>query len=317
MLWLTVPLAFIIDLLIGDPAFMPHPVQIIGRAISWLEKILRPRVSTPGSQRWSGCLLAAVIPGTVYAIVFGLCFLAGRIHSVLGLLVSVWLISTTISARGLREVGCSVYRHLVNGELEPARRVVDGIVGRDTVDINEQEMVRATVETIAENIVDGVIAPIFFAFIGGAPLAMAYRAINTLDSMVGYKNERYIDFGRASARLDDVANFIPARITGLLIIIAALMLRYSPVNAAKAMLRDSDKHPSPNSGIPEAGVAGALGVRLGGTNYYEGIPSVRPFMGRPLRALGYADIKHAIKFVYLTGALAVLGGSLVCKVFNI
>lgn len=313
MLWLTVPLAFIVDLLIGDPAFMTHPVQIIGRAISWLERILRSRASSPGGERWLGCLLAVIIPGTVYAIVFGVCYLAGLIQSVLGFLVSVWLISTTISARGLREVGCSVYRHLANGEPEAARRVVDGIVGRDTGDINEQEMVRATVETIAENIVDGVIAPIFFAFIGGAPLAMAYRAVNTLDSMVGYKNERYINFGRASARLDDAANYIPARITGLLIIIAALMLRLNPLDAARAILRDSGKHPSPNSGIPEAGVAGALGVRLGGTNYYEGIPSVRPFMGRPLRVLGNEDIKHAIKFVYLTGLLAVLFGSIVCK----
>jgi len=179
--------------------------------------------------------------------------------------------------------------------------------------MNGQEIVRATVETIAENIVDGVIAPIFFAYIGGAPLAMTYRAINTLDSMVGYKNARYINFGWASARLDDVANYIPARITGVLIIMAAVMLRLSPVNAAAAMFRDSKKHPSPNSGIPEAGVAGALGIRLGGTNYYEGIPSVRPFLGRPLKELSYDYIKPAIKFVYLTGILAVLLGSIVYK----
>lgn len=313
MLWLIVPLAFIIDLLWGDPAFIPHPVQIIGRAITGLERILRPRVRSPRIERWAGCRLAVIIPGAVYAVTFGLCFLTGRIHSNFGFIVSVWLISTTISARGLRDVGCSVYRHLADGEPEQARQVVDGIVGRDTEDINEQEMIRATVETIAENIVDGVIAPIFFAYIGGAPLAMTYRAINTLDSMVGYKNDRYIHFGWASARLDDVANFIPARITGLLIIIAALILRFNPVEATKAMLRDSGKHPSPNSGIPEAGVAGALGVRLGGTNYYEGIPSVRPFMGESLKALSYEDIKYAIKFVYLTGILAVLLGSMVYK----
>lgn len=308
---MTVVLAFFIDLLIGDPACIAHPVQIMGRAITGSERILRSRASSPGSERWAGCLLAIIIPGVVYAISFGLCFLASRIHNGLGVLVAIWLISTTISARGLRDVGRSVYRHLANGEPEAARRVVDGIVGRDSGHMNEQEMVRATVETLAENIVDGVIAPIFFAFIGGAPLAMAYRAINTLDSMVGYKNDRYLNFGWASARLDDVANYIPARITGIFIIIAAFILRVRPLDAARAILRDSGKHPSPNSGIPEAGVAGALGVRLGGTNYYGGVPSFRPFMGRPVKVLSYEDITNTIKFVYLTGTLAVLLGSMI------
>jgi adenosylcobinamide-phosphate synthase len=316
MLWLIVPLALLIDLVFGDPLFIPHPVKIIGRAITGLERLLRPLASSKRSERLTGCLLALIIPGTVYILTLCVCWLAGTIHHNLGNLVSAWLISTTIAARGLMDVGRSVYKYLFNGEQEQARKVVDGIVGRDTEDMNEQEMVRATVETMVENIVDAVVAPIFFAFIGGAPLAMTYRAINTLDSMVGYRNTRYLNFGWASARLDDLANYIPARITGVLIVIAAIILRRRPVNATVSIFRDSRKHPSPNSGIPEAGVAGALGVCLGGTNYYEGIPSFRPLMGVSSgNILGYDHIKQTIRFVYLTGILAVLLGSYMYKIF--
>ncbi|PKM78042.1 MAG: cobalamin biosynthesis protein CobD [Firmicutes bacterium HGW-Firmicutes-15] len=315
MLWLIVPLALLLDLVFGDPLFIPHPVKIMGRAITGLEKLLRPLARSKRSERFTGCLLALIIPGTVYVLTLWVCWAAGTIHHNLEIVLSAWLISTTIAARGLMDVGRSVYRYLFYGELEPARKVVDGIVGRDTGDMNEQEMTRATVETMAENIVDAVVAPIFFAFIGGAPLAMTYRAINTLDSMVGYRNSRYLYFGWASARLDDLVNYIPARITGVLIVIAAIILRCQPVTAAVSIFRDSGKHPSPNSGIPEAGVAGALGVCLGGTNYYEGIPSFRPLMGvSPGNILGYDHIKQTIRFVYVTAILAVLLGSYVYKI---
>ncbi len=316
MLWLIVPLALLMDLVVGDPAVIPHPVKIIGWAITRLEKFLRLFTNSPSSERMAGCILALVIPGTVYVIMFGLCWLAARIHVNLGLIVSAWFISAAIAARGLMDVGNDVYQYLSKGEPEQARKVVDGIVGRDTEAMNEPEMVRATVETMAENIVDAVVAPIFFAFLGGAPGAMAYRAINTLDSMVGYRNSRYLHFGWASARLDDLANYIPARLTGVLIVITAAILRSRPVNAAVSIWRDSGKHPSPNSGIPEAGVAGALGVALGGLNYYEGIPSLRPLMGVSAgTALGCGHIKQTIRFVWLTGILAVLLGSSMYKIF--
>ncbi|MDD2585885.1 MAG: adenosylcobinamide-phosphate synthase CbiB [Syntrophomonadaceae bacterium] len=310
MLWLIVPIALLIDLLWGDPSFIPHPVKIIGRAITAVEKFLRPLTVSKRSERFAGCFLALVIPGIVYIMTLCLCGLAGQIHHHLAILVSAWLISTTIAVRGLTDVGRLIYKYLSNGEQEQARKVVEGIVGRDTANMNEQEMVRATVETMAENIVDAVVAPIFFAFIGGAPLAMTYRAINTLDSMVGYRNDRYLNFGWASARLDDLVNYIPARITGVLIIIVAVILRYRTMNAVVSIFRDSKKHPSPNSGIPESGVAGALGISLGGTNYYDGIPSFRPLLGTPsLKGVEHDDIKKTIKFVYLTGILAVLLGS--------
>ena len=313
MLWLIVPLALLIDLIWGDPSFIPHPVKIIGWSVSRVEGFLRPLTSSSISERLAGCFLALFIPGLAYVVTFIVVFWAGLIHSHLALLVSTWLISTTIAARGLVDVGRSVFKFLENGDRNQARKVVDGIVGRDTEDMNEAEMVRATVETIAENIVDGVVAPIFFAFLGGAPLAMAYRAVNTLDSMVGYRNTRYLYFGWASARLDDLMNYIPARITGILIVIAAAILRYWPANALITILKDSQKHPSPNSGIPEAGVAGALGVQLGGVNYYEGIPSFRPYLGVPFNELNKGIIQQTIKFVYISGILAVLLGSYIYK----
>lgn len=316
MLWLIVPIAFLLDLICGDPAFIPHPVRIMGRGITAVEKFLRPLTASKRSERLAGCFLALVIPGTAYIITLCLCSLAGEIHNYVEILVSAWLISTTIAVRGLTDVGRAVYKYLSNGEQEQARKVVDGVVGRDTAKMNEEDIVRATVETMAENTVDAVVAPIFFAFIGGAPLAMTYRAINTLDSMVGYRNTRYLNFGWASARLDDLANYIPARITGVLIVIGTIILRHRTKNTVVSILRDSKKHPSPNSGIPESGVAGALGVCLGGTNYYDGIVSYSPLLGTPsLKALEHGDVKKTIKFVYLTGILAVLSGSYIYLVF--
>ena len=308
MVWLTVPLAFLIDLAVGDPAGLPHPVKFIGQAIGRLEKTLRGLTNSRRGERMAGILLAQLIPGTAWAVTWVLCYLAESIHSTVGILVSAWLISTTIAARGLVQVGNSVYINLNQEEWAKARQVVDGIVGRDTDCMDEKEMVRATVESMAENIVDGVVAPLFFAFLGGAPLAMAYRAVNTLDSMVGYRNERYRYFGWASARLDDLANYLPARITGIFIIGAAALLGYRPVNAWRAIVDDSRQHPSPNSGIPEAGVAGALGVQLGGTNYYDGLPSFRAQMGLADNELNRQTIKQVAKFVYAAGVMAVLSG---------
>lgn len=314
MLWFTVPLAFLIDLVIGDPAFLPHPVRIMGEAIARFEKFLRSFTRSSSSERIAGCCLALLIPITAYIITLGLCLLADLTNHYIGILVSTWLISTTIAARGLVDAGRSVYRHLTRGEIDKARDEVGGIVGRDTDAMEEPEIVRATVETMAENIVDGVVAPIFFALIGGAPLALTYRAVNTLDSMVGYRNSRYLHFGWASARLDDIANYIPARITGLLIVLSAALLGYPPIRVLITMLRDSAKHPSPNSGIPESGVAGALGVQLGGTNYYEGIPSFRPLLGIPYQNLDAAIIRQTAKLIYSTGILAVLSGACIYKV---
>ncbi|MEQ8200750.1 MAG: adenosylcobinamide-phosphate synthase CbiB [Syntrophomonadaceae bacterium] len=313
MAWLTVPLAFLVDLAVGDPSYLPHPVKGIGKAITRLEIFLRGLARSNRGERMAGILLAISIPAMAWAGTWVLCYLAGLIHGVVGVLVSAWFISTTIATRGLVQVGDSVYSNLAQENWARARQVVDGIVGRDTGGMDEAEMVRATVETMAENIVDGVVAPLFFAFLGGAPLAMAYRAINTLDSMVGYRNERYLYFGWASARLDDLANYLPARITGVFIVLAAALLGYHPVNSLRVIISDSRKHPSPNSGIPEAGVAGALGVQLGGTNYYGGIPSFRPRLGMADSELNRQTIKKVARFVYVAGIMAVLSGACISR----
>uniref|UniRef100_UPI00056D21A3 adenosylcobinamide-phosphate synthase CbiB n=1 Tax=Paenibacillus durus TaxID=44251 RepID=UPI00056D21A3 len=234
-------------------------------------------------------------------------WLAGLIHPIIRSLAAVWLISTTIAIKGLGDAAMQVFRPLIKGDLDSARTYVGYIVGRETHALSEREVTRATVETVAENIVDAVVAPLFYALIGGAPLALLYRAVNTLDSMVGYKNDKYRYFGWASARLDDVLNYIPARITGLLLWAAALMTKgLNAARAWQAMRRDAAKHPSPNSGIPEAAVAGALGIQLGGFNSYGGIVSERARMGTATRELAAEDIRQTIKILKLTAAIIVI-----------
>jgi len=314
--WFAVLVAFLLDLVIGDPKFLPHPVKIIGFLINRVEALLRPIARTKGRQRLTGIFLALFIPTVVYGGTSGLCWLAAQVSPILQYIIIIWLISTTVATRGLADVGKIIYRHLIKKETEQARKVVDGIVGRDTGSMDEKEMVRATVETLSENMVDAVVAPLFYAFLGGAPLAMAYRAVNTLDSMVGYRNPYYLYFGWASARLDDLANYIPARLTGLLLVVAAFFCRYRAAEAVRVIFRDSGKHPSPNSGIPESGVAGALGICLGGTNYYEGVPSYRPLMGNlPGRELECSVIPEVVKLLYGTGILAVFCGVALCCFF--
>jgi adenosylcobinamide-phosphate synthase len=196
--------------------------------------------------------------------------------------------------------------------MEQARYKVGWIVGRDTANLNTAEVTRATVETVAENIVDGIISPLFYAVLGGVPLAFLYRAVNTMDSMIGYKNEKYQDFGMVAARVDDVFNYIPARITGLYIILAAALLKKDVKGAFQAIKRDAVKHPSPNSGFSEAGVAGALGIRLGGLNYYGGVPSLRAYMGVAKCQLTPIYIEHTIQIMYMVTILFV-AATLVCK----
>ncbi len=304
-------LAFLLDLLVGDPAWIPHPVVLIGKAIEKLERLLRRVSQSPAALKITGILTAMTIVGASWGLTFLLVRWIFSINYWAGAVLSIWLISTTIAARGLSEAAGEIYILLQNGSLAEARRKVGMIVGRDTGQMEPGDVIRASVETVAENIVDGVVAPLFYAFIGGAPLAMAYRAVNTLDSMLGYKNERYIDFGMASARLDDIANYIPARLTGLFLLAAAWILRMSSKGALQAVLRDAPGHPSPNSGIPEAAVAGALGVRLGGMNYYNGRGSFRAYMGKPLATLEPDHIKQTVKLMYLSSSIAVLAGLLV------
>ncbi|MGG3835973.1 adenosylcobinamide-phosphate synthase CbiB [Paenibacillus thiaminolyticus] len=277
--------AYVWDRVVGDPRWLPHPVIGMGKAISALERLIRRAAPSEAALKPLGFLLPLLMAGGAFALTWGV--LAGlyAVNVWLGAAVEALLIGTTIATKGLRDAGMAVYARLAEGDLAGARREVGMIVGRDTETLDEPEITRAAVETVAENIMDAVISPLLYAAIGGAPLAMAYRAINTLDSMVGYKNEKYANLGYASARLDDLANWIPARLTALLIVICALF-GYDAKRAGKTALRDAPKHPSPNSGWPEAATAGALGIRLGGLNCYKGVCSFRAYMGDPIVEMG-------------------------------
>ncbi|MVO98960.1 adenosylcobinamide-phosphate synthase CbiB [Paenibacillus lutrae] len=307
--------AIAIDLVIGDPKWPTHPVIRIGRWISWMEKRLRRRTSiTPHALKWRGVVLALSTMLAACGIMLALTWAAGEIHPWLGYAVTTWFISTTIAVKGLKDAAMLVAVPLAAGNLADARKYTGYIVGRDTAQLDEGELTRAVVETVAENTVDGVISPLIFALIGGAPLAMLYRAANTLDSMVGYKNERYLHFGWASARWDDVMNWIPARLTGLLLVLsAAVQPRMDALRAARSISRFARLHPSPNSGIPESAVAGALGIELGGRNVYGTVISERARMGWPLRPLSRKDINAAVRLLY--GATGWMAGGLLCALW--
>lgn len=315
---LIVSVAIIVDLIIGDPKWLPHPVVGIGKLILRLEKLLWKRSTLPGG-RLRGSLLTYIMIFITFGTTYAFIWMAQWFHPWAGYAVSSWIISTTIAIKGLKEAALQVYRPLQEGNLEAARQYVGYIVGRDTHALNEQEIARATVETVAENTVDAAVSPIFFALLGGAPFAMLYRTVNTLDSMVGYKNEKYIHFGWASAKLDDLLNWLPARLTGVLMIGASLLLPGASARRSwKAIRNFATLHPSPNSGIPESAVAGALGVELGGLNEYEGVVSERARMGWPLRALQPNDIIEAYRLLYMVCFFG-LGGFICAYVilFNI
>ena len=283
--------AFLLDLAVGDPRWLPHPVIIIGGGIKRVEFFLRKYLTTSVQERWAGILLVATIVLPVFTITS---FVVGVLQSfqgrlgIVGTIAVVYLVSTTIALRGLIDSARLVIESAKDGSLKAARRKLSMIVGRDTDDLTEKDVLKATVETLAENLSDGIIAPLFYLVIGGLPLAMTYKAINTLDSMVGYKNDRYRYFGWAAARLDDAANYLPARIAGMLIALSAFFVSaakdiFSSLSAAgrsfMIMLRDGGNHPSPNSGIPEASMAGALGIRLGGPATYGGVLVEKPYIG--------------------------------------
>jgi adenosylcobinamide-phosphate synthase len=287
-------LSILTDIIIGDPRRIIHPTQIMGWLIVRLELLFRWKGQSPLAQRMTGSLLVIVVVAGTYSITYYFLKLCLYITPLLALAAEIWLLSTTIAIKGLSQAGLNIYHLLIQGNVTEARLKLAEIVGRDTEMLPEPEIVRGAVESVSENTVDGIISPLFFAMIGGVPLAMAYRAINTLDSMLGYRNECYKYFGTAAARLDDIANYLPARITGVCMIAAAFFLRLDYKRSWNTIIKDARKHPSPNSGIPESAVAGALGIRLGGINYYQGQPSVRAFLGEDRNSLVPNHIRHAI-----------------------
>jgi adenosylcobinamide-phosphate synthase len=303
--YLQILLAILLDLLLGDPRRLPHPVQGIG----WLAlQIEAPLLRMFSNRRLAGVIAVLVVVGSTVLVGSALITGATAIHPLAGNAVSILIIYSCLATRSLHDHALAVYRQLVSGNLAEARGRVSWLVGRDTEELDEGEITRATVESVAENTVDGCTAPLLFACFGGPLGALAYKAISTLDSTFGYKNERYLQFGWGSARLDDLVNLIPARLTALLVSPAAALLGLDWKQAWEIFRRDRHNHPSPNGGQIESAVAGALGVRLGGINSYSGTPGIRPFMGNQLQPLAAYHILQAVRLMWLTYGLVALIG---------
>mgnify|MGYP002797421313 FL=1 len=296
---------FGLDLLLADPAWMPHPVVGMGRAIAALEKRLRRLFpATPAGERAAGRVLAAALPLGAFALAAGALALTYRLHPAAGFALETLWCWQALALRGLADESGKVYAQLAKGDLPAARRAVGRIVGRDTGSLTAAGVTKAAVETVAENFSDGVAAPLFYLLIGGAPLGLAYKAVNTMDSMVGYKNKTYLHFGRAAARLDDAANFLPSRLAALLWIGAAGLAGFDGRGAWRIWRRDRLRHASPNSAQTESACAGALGVQLAGPAWYFGEYYDKPTIGDDTRPVEPADILRADRMLYLAGFLA-------------
>ena len=299
-------LGFCIDLLLGDPRWLYHPVQAIGWLIVKLEPPLRR--AFPDSDRGqvrAGVALVILVVGITGLVSGGVLWGLHRLHPMAGFAGEVILCWLILAAKSLRTESMKVVRALENGTLDDGRRAVSMIVGRDTEHLSEEEVLKAAVETVAENASDGILAPLLFAAVLGPVGGICYKAVNTMDSMVGYKNDRYLYFGRAAAKLDDVLNFLPARISGFLMA-AAAFLGFDGKNAFRIFFRDRKNHASPNSAHTEAACAGALGLQLGGTHDYFGKPVVKPTIGDDLRAVTRGDVAAANRLALTTALLALL-----------
>lgn len=347
--------AYLLDLLLGDPKWLPHPVRWIGRFIAFLETRIRQFTKTPLAEKIGGMFLFTIIVGTVYISAWLFLYIAYRLSPIAYYLLSIFLVYTTISVKSLHQEASSVIHALElsnpplpiamlrsNGSpapfstgvpakagenppfredfktpfLDEARKRLAMIVGRDTQNLSKEDIYRAVTETVSENTSDGIIAPLFYLAMGGPALAMAYKAINTLDSMVGYKSERYKNIGWFSAKMDDVFNFIPARLTALLMVISSFILRLDWKNSVRIVCRDARNHTSPNAGYPEAAVAGALNCQLGGDNYYFGELIKKPLIGDKSYPLDRQMVDSTIKIMHLTTFLFIIGYGLLVLGFR-
>lgn len=296
---------YLLDLLIGDPLWLPHPVRFIGWMISRMEMFLRTIFpKTKSGELAGGAVLAIGVPLLSFALSALLLWAAAQIHPGLAFALECWMCFQILAVKSLRTESMRVYRALRAGDLPGARKAVSMIVGRDTQALDESGVTKAAVETVAENAGDGVVAPLLFLALGGAPLGFCYKAVSTLDSMVGYQNEAYRYFGRVSARLDDLANFIPARLCGLLFAAAAPFCGMDGKGALRIFRRDRKKHPSPNAAHPEAACAGALGIALGGDACYGGVMHHKETLGAPLRPVQPEDIVRANRLMTAASFLA-------------
>lgn len=303
---------FILDLIFGDPHWLPHPICLIGNLIGFLEKNLR-RLLAPGKTALllGGALMVVIVISLSYAVPYALLMLAEQVSPWLRFALETIMFYQIFATKCLRDESMKVYTALHNNDLEDARVKLSWIVGRDTKELTAEEVTKGAVETVAENTADGIIAPMFYMFIGGAPLAFLYKGINTMDSMVGYKNDKFLYFGRCAAKLDDVANFIPARITGILMILASYFLNMNAAGAWKIFWRDRYNHLSPNSAMTESVTAGALNIQLGGDHYYFGKLVHKDTIGDNIRPVVAEDIVAVNNLLYMTAVISLLLFSLV------
>lgn len=285
---------------------MPHPVRWMGSCINLCESVLRKRCVSNASRRVAGCILAVFVPALSFLAAWGALHVAVLVHPWFGNLLWIVLGYTTLAAKDLANHAWAVYHHLCSGSLQEARQAVSLLVGRDTGRLTETEISRATIESVAENTSDGVIAPLFYLVIGGPPLALAYKAVNTLDSMIGHRDASYCDIGWASAKLDDLANFIPSRMSAGLLVASAHIRHAAAANAWRIYRRDCSRHASPNSGHPEAAMAGALGVLLGGPATYDGVQVERPHVGDPANVPQPRHVPLAVELMWISSGLAIL-----------
>ena len=303
---------FILDLLFGDPHWLPHPICLIGNLIGFLERKLR-KLLAPGKTALllGGALMVVIVLVLAFAVPYAILTAAAQISPWLRFALETIMCYQIFATKCLRDESMKVYTALHNHDLADARVKLSWIVGRDTQNLDAEEVTKGAVETVAENTADGIIAPMFYMFLGGAPLAFLYKGINTMDSMVGYKNDKFLYFGRCAAKLDDLANLIPARITGLVMILASYFLNLNYRGAWKIFWRDRYNHLSPNSAMTESVTAGALDIQLGGDHFYFGKLVHKDTIGDNIRGVIPEDIVAANNLLYMTAVLSLLLFSLI------
>lgn len=318
-LGLIIAVAFGLDLIFADPTKLPHPIVFIGKLIKKSEEFFRKNLDKNKNMEFVGGVATVLVVCSIsYLVPLAILLVALKIHPILALIIECFMCFQILAAGSLKKESMRVYYALKSGDIELARKYLSWIVGRDTANLDEAAIIKGAVETVAENTTDGVVAPLIFMAIGGAPLGFLYKAVNTMDSMIGYKNEKYFYFGKTAARLDDVLNFIPARITAMFMIMACKAVNLNGKNAMKILKRDGNNHSSPNSGKTEAACAGALGISLGGPNYYFGKLVEKPTIGDSLEMPKPKHIIKANKLMYMSSILVaatvvlikLIGGSL-------
>jgi len=305
--YIIIFLGFILDFILGDPYFLYHPVRIIGNLINFLDKNLN---KIKYKQKLMGLITLVTTSITTFMVVKIFVNISPSIF--INDIIKIYIVYTIFSTKCLAYEGKKIFKALENSDLESSRKLMSYLVSRETKNMTEEDIIKATIETLTENIVDGIISPMFFLIFGGIEYAYFYKAVNTLDSMIGYKNEKYKDFGYFSAKFDDILNYIPARIGAIIVVISSFILGYDYKNSFKIMLRDRKNHSSPNSAYPESASAGALNIQLGGKAVYFGKVEDKPTMGDKNKKIENKDILKAIKLVYMTSILSYIIFTIAC-----